>query len=192
MLRIRTHVHPNAAGLIIVDVVGHNRSFSSPLIALRQFHLRVASNYTPATTLSEARYGRLLKPRIDLELVRKLLQDCREHHGVECQQHSLDLNTLGINFRLIDVKNLCLCSSTPTEKPRSFAALSYVWGEYEISKLTQFNMAKYSRPEGLGPRTVQLPRTIRDEIEVTKSLGIDFLWVDQLCIQQDDVTVKTS
>lgn len=31
-----------------------------------------------------------------------------------------------------------------------------------------------------------LPRTIQDTIKVTRSLGLQFLWVDALCIIQDD------
>jgi hypothetical protein len=31
-----------------------------------------------------------------------------------------------------------------------------------------------------------LPRTIRDALEVTLSIGYRFLWVDSLCIVQDD------
>jgi len=32
----------------------------------------------------------------------------------------------------------------------------------------------------------QLPRTIRDAIHVTSAIGYKYLWVDSLCIVQDD------
>jgi hypothetical protein len=35
-------------------------------------------------------------------------------------------------------------------------------------------------------QTLTLPRTISDTITVCKELGIRYLWVDRLCIRQDD------
>lgn len=32
----------------------------------------------------------------------------------------------------------------------------------------------------------RLPRNLRDAIEVTRSLSIPFIWIDALCISQDD------
>jgi hypothetical protein len=31
-----------------------------------------------------------------------------------------------------------------------------------------------------------LPKTIQDAIKVTRMLGIEYLWVDSICIVQDD------
>jgi hypothetical protein len=32
-----------------------------------------------------------------------------------------------------------------------------------------------------------LPRTFRDAVEATRELGVEFLWIDSLCILQDSV-----
>lgn len=53
-----------------------------------------------------------------------------------------------------------------------YIALSYVWGDSKIL------INKY----GEFPRV--LPQTIRDSIEVVKQLGIKYLWVDSICIDQ--------
>lgn len=35
-----------------------------------------------------------------------------------------------------------------------------------------------------------LPQTLKDAVAVTRSLGLGYLWVDSLCIVQDDETQK--
>jgi hypothetical protein len=77
-----------------------------------------------------------------------------------------------------------------------YVALSYVWGE---DKLKRERPPGWKMPQTLraavftdeyGVETIELPeeplRTIRDAIEVTRSIGYRYLWVDSLCIVQDD------
>jgi hypothetical protein len=35
-------------------------------------------------------------------------------------------------------------------------------------------------------RLSELPRTFRDAVEVTRGLGYEYIWIDSLCIVQDD------
>lgn len=37
-----------------------------------------------------------------------------------------------------------------------------------------------------GLQVAELPRTFRDAIQITKALGYQYLWIDSLCIMQDD------
>ena len=55
-----------------------------------------------------------------------------------------------------------------------YLTLSYVWGTD-----SQHPAACNAMPE-------QLPRTIRDAIEVVKKLGYQYLWVDRYCVPQED------
>lgn len=62
-----------------------------------------------------------------------------------------------------------------------YAALSYCWGTCPALKLTQFNI--FSRIRGFSLQ--DMPQTLRDAVHVTRKLGIQYLWVDALCILQD-------
>ncbi len=66
-----------------------------------------------------------------------------------------------------------------TEK---YATLSYCWGQGDNFKLTVATEDALRR--GIAPG--DLPATIRDAIKVTKALGLTYLWVDALCIRQDN------
>lgn len=71
--------------------------------------------------------------------------------------------------------------SGPGERA-SYTALSYCWGEAEQFTTTTSTLS--SRLAGILPES--LPRTIRDAVTVTRGLKIRYLWVDSLCILQDD------
>jgi len=71
--------------------------------------------------------------------------------------------------------------SSPGERAR-YVALSYCWGGTQKVVTTLRTLSEHINTISLEI----LPRTIRDAIQVTKQLGIRFLWVDSLCIVQDD------
>lgn len=45
---------------------------------------------------------------------------------------------------------------------------------------------------GIGRITGNLPRTVEDAITVTKNLDYRYLWVDELCIEQNDSSHRAS
>ena len=65
----------------------------------------------------------------------------------------------------------------------SYLTLSYCWGSKQSYVLTTQNVEVLMQEL----EVKLLPRTILDAIEVTKSLGVKYLWVDALCIMQDSV-----
>ncbi|CAJ2511933.1 Uu.00g075580.m01.CDS01 [Anthostomella pinea] len=73
-----------------------------------------------------------------------------------------------------------------TGEPVRFAALSYCWGQPEAgddgARTTRKTLG--SHLEGI-PRS-SLPKTIQDGIMVAEKLGIPYIWIDALCIVQDD------
>ncbi|ROW17528.1 hypothetical protein VPNG_00894 [Cytospora leucostoma] len=62
-----------------------------------------------------------------------------------------------------------------------YAALSYCWGEQHGLRLTESNYQDLTADIPYG----QLPATIQDSVAVTTALGLQYIWVDALCIVQD-------
>ncbi|OCK80218.1 heterokaryon incompatibility, partial [Lepidopterella palustris CBS 459.81] len=83
----------------------------------------------------------------------------------------------------IDVHAKCLIEATCEN---TFAALSYVWGKAKQLLLTNTTREILFTPGGLECVSSALPRTIADAIALCESLDYRYLWVDALCIQQDD------
>jgi hypothetical protein len=74
---------------------------------------------------------------------------------------------------------LCLCSP---EGPLRYTALSYCWGGHSQHQTESSNVA--GRYEDIDIST--LPQTLKDAILFTRKLGVDYIWIDSICIVQDD------
>lgn len=128
---------------------------------------------------------------IDVDCIRGWLQTCDHVHGAQCDASPSDLSApLTTRPRwLIDVRRGSLVLGRPEDR---YVALSYVWGNVESIKLTQSNLNEFHCDGALWETKTMLaiPRTIRDVIGLVRLLGETFLWVDCLCIVQDDEDTK--
>ncbi|KAJ4365386.1 hypothetical protein N0V95_000533 [Ascochyta clinopodiicola] len=66
--------------------------------------------------------------------------------------------------------------------PKSYAALSHRWGASQHLTATIMNLDELQ----LGISLDRLPATFNDAVIVAKRLGVAALWIDALCIVQDD------
>ncbi|KAM7217585.1 Heterokaryon incompatibility protein (HET) domain containing protein [Rhypophila decipiens] len=64
-----------------------------------------------------------------------------------------------------------------------FMALSYCWGGDQQAKLLQAKVADYKR--SIDPS--KLSKTLQEAVWVARTTGFCYLWIDSLCIHQDDV-----
>lgn len=71
-------------------------------------------------------------------------------------------------------------------KSVSYAALSYTWGAHPFAKTTKQTLESWK----LHLPWNQLPKSVHDAIAVTYELGLSYLWIDSLCIVQDDESDK--
>ncbi|KAI0459624.1 HET-domain-containing protein [Xylaria acuta] len=125
---------------------------------------------------------------IDISLIQSWYDRCQREHGKDCDDYIVE--GLG-NYQpdwLIDTVRGCLSPYTPGEPPRQYLTLSYVWGQTPSFQALKSNIGQLQAAGVLlsGPIARQVPKTIRDAIQITKRLGETFLWVDSLCIVQDD------
>lgn len=74
-----------------------------------------------------------------------------------------------------------LHETKPDEKA-SYCALSHRWGNLDYSKTTEANLAVYRQNIPYN----NLPKTFKDAILLTIKLGFTYLWIDALCIIQDN------
>lgn len=180
-------------GLLNVDVWGYGNAHRAPLSRISTFNLRIASAYQPSLE-GNLKYGKLLKPDIDVEGDCKLwFGNCCEHHGDSCDKpwgwNELPLPS-GPHFRLIDVNAMRIVQkdmlSIDDQEKLKYAVLSYVWGaagNHCLNLHVRNLEALSSRLEGY---SIPIARTILDAIDVTRRMGLQYLWVDSLCILQDD------
>ncbi|KAI0573910.1 HET domain-containing protein [Pyrenophora tritici-repentis] len=118
---------------------------------------------TPAT--------RIVDPNIiDYEAVLNWLESCKSHHSHSC--HAVLRQTIP-GFKVIDCETLQVISA-PQDSDFTYVTLSYVWGSTRDPK-ENFD---------------HFPPTIRDAITVTSNIGHRYLWVDQVCINQNDLAEK--
>ncbi|KAK4160781.1 heterokaryon incompatibility protein-domain-containing protein, partial [Cladorrhinum sp. PSN259] len=83
--------------------------------------------------------------------------------------------------RLIETKD-SLGNLAAQEVPLvGFITLSYCWGTIQPITLTYSSYGSLSR--GISPSA--LPATLRDAVEVARTIGFRYIWIDCLCIIQD-------
>ncbi|KAM5353558.1 hypothetical protein ACJ41O_000208 [Fusarium nematophilum] len=127
--------------------------------------------------------GRVLDPQyIDLALINGWKTHCVSHHGGKCSDKITTLDHPILY--LIDTEQMCLVAGEDAD----YVALSYVWGQVPTLKTTQANVQDLQQPGALEKLKDQIPATIQDSIKLVPLLGERYLWVDSLCIVQDDET----
>ncbi|KAH7138762.1 heterokaryon incompatibility protein-domain-containing protein [Dendryphion nanum] len=135
--------------------------------------------------------------KIDFAIVRRWLALCNKYHGKACRKNRI-LKELRRShpteevpdFRCIDVEQKCV---TKLPSGKRYAALSYVWGAEIHFKALSSNIEELEKQGSLDdPKLLsKIPLTIRDAIDVAKEVDIEYLWVDNLCIIQDDEELKS-
>ncbi|EGZ68528.1 HET-domain-containing protein [Neurospora tetrasperma FGSC 2509] len=134
--------------------------------------------------------GRERPALLDLELPRRWLRDCLDNNNGRCTPEPKGEGVRSSIFRLIDTKAKSVVEfdehrlgDTP------YVTLSYVWGTTQQAVLKRENVLQLQLPGSLQGVT---SRTITDAMIFTFNMGYRYLWVDALCIVQDDDADKMS
>lgn len=117
-----------------------------------------------------------------VEIARSWIMKCGIEH-IECAAPTTSpLPTRIIDVGSMDTDDLPRLYQTNGEISQ-YCALSYCWGKDENLTTTRDTRAR--RMSGI--MWAELPKTFWDAIKITKMLGIRYLWIDALCIIQDDL-----
>ncbi|KAI3397266.1 hypothetical protein diail_11065 [Diaporthe ilicicola] len=118
---------------------------------------------------------------VSTDLIKQWISTCDESHATSCGTTTLPSTPLSW---MIDTECCCL---VPAEEGVRYVALSYVWGQVEMLKTMTANINALQEPGALSRATTpEIPRVIRHAIALVRQLGERYLWVDSLCIVQDD------
>ncbi|KAK6835975.1 heterokaryon incompatibility protein-domain-containing protein [Apiospora arundinis] len=170
-LRLALHGARTKLDFDIFDLPG-----TKPGSECRWAYHQLPPNLVPNSNLSFAR-------------LRNWFEDCEKNHA-HCRTYSNSypftparlLEVTGPN----DAPNVRLrVSNGPAEGAATrtqYAILSYCWGGDQPGKLTKERLASYQTDI---PRD-RLPQTVYDAVITTANLGFRYLWIDSLCIVQDD------
>ncbi|KAF4300807.1 Zinc finger TFIIS-type protein [Botryosphaeria dothidea] len=119
---------------------------------------------------------------IDPETFRKWIEKCYKEHGGLCKTVESSLPSSRPRW-FVDTKRRCLVEAEPGQ---SYVALSYVWGAVNQYKTLREDLENLQQDGYLDRVDVAIPRTVRDAIGLVPLLGRRYLWVDSLCILQED------
>jgi hypothetical protein len=107
---------------------------------------------------------------------------------VGCSQRVLEGLFLDVpDIILVDVQRLCLVRANTSHK---YLALSYVWGGVKQVRTTKSTVDELQNPYSLEKIWEKLPQVIRHAIDFTASMRHQYLWIDSLCIVQDNEQTK--
>ncbi|KAI1099112.1 HET-domain-containing protein [Jackrogersella minutella] len=142
--------------------------------------------------IDECRFGKhhLLPARTDSEdtfaQVQEWLKECTSTHSMcdfgadaELPTRLLDLSdggSAGI-VKLTEVKDAPM-------KTGKYACLSHCWGGEIIENAVTTKQSLNRKKQGISVES--LPQTFQDAIKVTRKLAIRYLWIDSMCILQDN------
>ncbi len=108
---------------------------------------------------------------------------CTQDH-ISCNQSQGEENSLPT--RLIHLGSGFILQPKLTDtchlpKSTKYMTLSHCWGKIDILKLTLASIEELKREIVIS----QLPKSFSDAMQVAQRLGIQYIWIDSLCIIQD-------
>ena len=114
-------------------------------------------------------------------LISSWMQQCREDHP-QCRPNSDTMPARLIEIVEIGTKYRLRLQHTDNLGSVPFVALSYCWGGDQPVMCWEHLVPRFS----IAIPFADLPATVQDAISVCRRIGIKYIWIDALCIIQDD------
>ncbi|KAF2665591.1 HET-domain-containing protein [Microthyrium microscopicum] len=125
----------------------------------------------------------------DIAFLKNKLKICLSEHE-KCRGRATDLPTY-VPSRLIQISHGLKGLLVNLVEPKAgwftrcipYVALSHCWGHVLTLKTTTLNIGQHKRRIPWN----ELGKTFQDAVGVTEKLGLRHIWIDSLCILQDDI-----
>ncbi|KAH4001989.1 hypothetical protein HBI13_013140 [Parastagonospora nodorum] len=118
-----------------------------------------------------------------LKIARNWVSNCAENHkdcnGSHRHRDKLPTRLISVNE---EVPRLVLTAGLETNDRPRYSTLSHCWGTEPFLQLTEQNLDTFVEHIPLS----LLPQTFKDAIQITRELGLSYIWIDSLCIKQSD------
>lgn len=122
----------------------------------------------------------------DFECFYSLLKTCDDEHEHVIPMYAHIERLLPF---FIDVQDKCIVQQSLKSK---YAALSYTWGSKDQFKLNKKRLDVLKEPGSLRKYENELGKVVIDAMDASRRLGIRYLWIDALCIVDDDYVNKVT
>lgn len=141
-------------------------------------------------------YSRLVPvsaPKFDI--ISSWLHECHTTHHGTCVKPLIDVG-MDRDLTLIDVKQCCLVKAPGNSR---YATLSYVWGkDWQLLHVDSNHDALFRPGALVGTGSAELTansnaplgKVVTDTMAITSQIGERYLWIDALCIKQDEGEAK--
>ncbi|KAF8849325.1 HET-domain-containing protein, partial [Acephala macrosclerotiorum] len=172
-LEIISLTYQNTGDLALAAFAALTEVRALKVAILSVFSSSKLDSFSTLFTLSDS------KNRDPIDRAKQWLAACTQDHPLCKSADSMRLPT-----RLLflpDDQTVRLAETANLAGHVAYATLSHCWGGLDFLKLTtgELESFKNSIPIHL------LTRTFQDAIHVTRNLGLQYLWIDSLCIIQD-------
>ncbi|KAL9113392.1 MAG: hypothetical protein Q9227_002433 [Pyrenula ochraceoflavens] len=121
--------------------------------------------------------------QLNFETVKFWIANCRERHKGETLNNT---KRAPLDIILVDVRDGCLING---DTGKRYLAFSYQWGKDPGSDpfmLKKDNFQIFQEKGSLFRDSTKLPVAFVDAMSLVKNIGERYLWIDKVCIKQDD------
>ena len=131
--------------------------------------------------------------RVNMVMAGDWLSECETSHKQKCALPDMEIggspSPTPQDILVVDILHMNLCRMPHGSR---YITLSYCWPKVNIFVTTKSNVSELHIPGAIRNNDDRLIPAIQDAIQCVIELGERYLWVDALCIIQDDEQHKSS
>jgi hypothetical protein len=181
--------HGNDIGSVVVSFkpIKHSAGTTTTTTAIqlptKTYHLIPERELGHIPTNSEL--GNTTRPpTYGYSQIKRWVSNCVENHpGCRKEPSDTFVPTRLLDIKLLDQNYIRVVETAPNNIKGPYLTLSHCWGKATLLTLTRENEA---RLKDSGAHMSELPKNFQEAIEVARFIGLQYIWIDSLCICQGE------